>query len=47
MSFFRVQHARAELANHLANIADVPPAECRAEAVPPTGYLDLDEGPTA
>ena len=47
MSFFRVQHARAELANHVANIADVSTTDCRAEAVPPTGYLDLDEGPTA
>ena len=43
LSFFRVQHARAELAGHLANIADVPPAECPAEAVPSGGYLDLDE----
>ncbi len=47
MTFFRVQHARAELANHVANLADVAPAECRAEAVPPDGYVDFDETPGA
>ncbi len=47
MSFFRVEHARAELANHMANMADVSPAECPAEAVPPSDYLDLGEAPGA
>ncbi len=47
MSFFRVQQARAELAGHVANLADVGPSDCPAEAVPPTGYLDLEDGPAA
>ncbi len=47
MTFFRVQHARTELANHVANLADVSPADCPGEAVPPSDYLDLDEPPGA
>ena len=47
MSFFRVEHARAELAGHIGNLADVQAADCPAEAVPPGDYLDLDDGPAA
>ena len=47
MSFFPVSHARIELAGHVANLADVSPADCRAEAVPPSDYYDPQDGEPA
>jgi hypothetical protein len=47
MSFFPLQHARAELANHVRNLADVPPADCPADAVPIQDYSDGGEEPAA
>jgi hypothetical protein len=47
MSFFPLQHARAELATHVAHLADVPPGECPADAAPLDDYSDIDDSPAA
>lgn len=46
-SFFPVQHARNELPDTLAGIADVCPVDCPAEAVPYGDYHDADDAPGA